>query len=267
MIHMLGYQHKDKIAQEVRPAYFLKAFNKPVENMRIFSFGNCNFNCPYCKRDGQFRDKDGNIINAVPVEMDYLLNKVGEVVQKGQTVRLSGGDPVMYPRTSLEVLQHAKSLGGRTSIAHNGSSPKFISMLLPYLDYAAIDLKAGSPEEFSLRTGLSNSNNQLGGKMLKNSLRVQEILSQAGVMVDVRTCVFSTTTLDDLLYMAGLIYNSGCPENKFWTIRIYKPVTGCSWSPAPVETILQYLDIVKKQYPGLRMGMRAKWEPGGFMYL
>lgn len=38
---------------EIRKAYFLQAFNRPVEDMLIISMGACNYSCPYCKRDGQ----------------------------------------------------------------------------------------------------------------------------------------------------------------------------------------------------------------------
>lgn len=40
---------------EIRKAYFLKAFGREPEDMLIISMGACNYNCPYCKRDGQFK--------------------------------------------------------------------------------------------------------------------------------------------------------------------------------------------------------------------
>ena len=49
---------------EVRKAYFLQAFGRPVEEMAIFSFGACNYNCPYCKRDGQFKGEGNQILRA-----------------------------------------------------------------------------------------------------------------------------------------------------------------------------------------------------------
>ena len=263
MVKVLPY--KDEVAGEIRPAYFLKAFGREVLDMRIFSFGACNFNCPYCKRDGQYVAADGTIITSVACNEDLLLEKAEKAVKAGQVVRLSGGDPVMYPNFSLQILQRVKELGGVGSIAHNGSSPAFIEKLIPYLDFAAIDLKAATGKELALRAGLKSE--VLGDKMLNNSLRVQELLSNADVLVDVRTCVFSTTTLDDMLRMAEYIVKSGKVQNKFWTIRTYKPVVGCSWKPMLPGTTLEYARLVKESYPDLKIGIRAKWEPGGFIYL
>lgn len=65
-IKMLPY--RGRIAGEVRPAYFLKAFGWKVPSMRIFSFGRCNFACPYCKRNGQWVAPDGSIYTAVDVD-------------------------------------------------------------------------------------------------------------------------------------------------------------------------------------------------------
>lgn len=239
---------------EIRPTYILKAFDRKVLPMRILSFGTCNFRGPYCKREGQ---------PAVEADGEEVFDIIAKAVKAGEVVRLSGGDPVMYPDASLKFLRKCRELGGICSVVHNGSSVRFIESLLPYLDFAAIDLKAGSPEELELIAGLKKG---LGSNMLKNSLKIQEILSTAGVLVDVRTCVFSTTTLDQLLHMAEMTANSGKIENKFWTIRSYNPVEGCGWEPLPKETTLQYIKAIKKEFPELKLGMRASWEPSGFLY-
>ena len=65
-------------------------------------------------------------------------------------------------------------------------------------------------------------------KAMENSLIVQKILSENNALVDVRTCVFSDTTLQDLLRLADKIYNSGNVSNKFWTIRNYNTVDFCN---------------------------------------
>ncbi len=250
-----------KPATEVRPAYFLRVFGRPVEEMRIVSFGRCNFNCPYCKRGGQWLDSAGNIITSAEFPDGAVFTALEDAVQKGQRIRLSGGDPCMHLRDSMRIAEWAMGKGQKISIAHNGSSPKFVEQLLPYLDYAAIDMKAATPDEFNLRAGLKNGS---GKKMLENSIFVQTILANAGIMVDVRTCVFSTTTLDDFFRIAELIVKSGNPACKFWTVRTYKPVAGIDWRPLPQETVKEWCQVISASFPELPIGLRAKWEPSGF---
>jgi len=262
MIKMLSY--KGQVAGETRPAYFLRAFEKDVLQMRILSFARCNFNCPYCKRDGQRTNADGSIRNAVNVHEDDLLFNAEKAVKTNEVIRLSGGDPVTYPQTSEKILKHCKELGGIGSIAHNGSNINFIKKVLPYLDFAAIDIKAATPEGYAFRTGLSD---RLGHKMLRNSLQIQEILTNTDVLVDVRTCIFSTTTLEELFRLAEMIVSAGKVENKFWTIRTYTPVAGCDWRPLSIETTLQYLHKVKAHFPELKMGIRTKWKSSGLLFV
>lgn len=246
---------------EVRPAYFLQAFNRPVENMQIVSFGRCNFNCPYCKRNGQYIDQNGNIFCSREFTEQEIFTNLDQALKNGNRIRLSGGDPCMHIKDSLSIANYAKQYDQKISIAHNGSSPKFVESIIPFLEYAAIDLKAATPEELNIRAGLTNGT---GKKMLENSLLIQTILSNSGILTDVRTCVFSTTTLDDLFKIADMIISSGNINFKFWTIRQYKPVSYINWKPLPNETIDEYINIIASEYPELSIGLRSKWEPGGF---
>ena len=255
--------HRGVVGGEVRPLYFEKAFGMEVRDNRIISFGACNFACPYCKRDGAFRADDGSIISAVDVPMKDVLAVCDDAIAKGQVVRLSGGDPVVFPRESMEIARYVfETYGQKISIAHNGSSPAFCRQLLPMLQSAAIDLK-GLPEDMNCKAGLSNGT---GERMYARSLEVQKLLSRGGVRVDVRTPVFGTTTLDDMLRMATDIVANGHKEFTFWTWRLYKPVQGCDWTPPNKEAVVWMIGEVKRAYPELKIGLRAKWEPSGFLY-
>jgi len=255
--------HNGVVGGEVRPLYFYRAFDLEVVDARIISFGACNFACPYCKRDGAFRNDDGSIVAAHEASMDDLFAVCDDAVAHGQVIRLSGGDPVVFPKESLAIAAYvSERYGKKISIAHNGSSPAFAARMAPYLESAAIDLKA-TPEEMNLRCGLSNGT---GVKMFGRSCGTQDILSDAGVLVDVRTPIFGTTTLDDMLHLAEAIVRGGRSEFEFWTWRLYKPVRGCDW-PAPVQGQVQWMiGEVKRAFPDLKIGLRAKWEPEGFLY-
>lgn len=256
--------HKGVVGGEIRPLYFYKAMGVDVVDARIISFGACNFSCPYCKREGNFRSSDGSIISAINCVIDSLYKVVDDAIDKKQVVRLSGGDPVVFPEASLAIAKRVREKGGRLSLAHNGSSPSFVKKLIGHgLESAAIDLKAPR-SDMSHRAGLKNG---MGAKMYDRSIETQDLLSSSGVLVDVRTPIFSTTTLDDLLEMAADIVKGGRGENEFWTLRVYKPVVGCDWEPPRnIETVIWMIEQVKAEYPNLKMGLRAKWEPEGFLY-
>lgn len=141
---------------EIRKAYFLKDFNRTVEDMMIMSFGSCNYDCPYCKRDGQFKDENNNIVRSSDYSWDLIKTRLDDSAGKGMKVRLSGGDPCMYPKESLQIAEYmSREHNQKISIAHNGGSPKFVEKILPYLDYAAIDIKGDTNEELCFRAGIA----------------------------------------------------------------------------------------------------------------
>lgn len=256
--------HEWEIGKELRPLYCYKAFGKKIEDARIISFWACNFSCPYCKRDGNFRNADGSIISASSIKLKDVLRVIDDAIEKDQVVRFSGWDPIAYSQECLFMAEYVQSKGGRFSVAHNWSAPEFIKHLLSlWLESAAIDLKAPR-EEMSLRTGLKNG---VWSKMYDRSLETQKIINKAACLLDVRTPIFSTTTLEDLLCMAEDIVAYKDLSKVFWTLRLYKPVSGCEWEPPRnKEFVIWMIQKVKERFPELKMGLRAKWEANGFLY-
>lgn len=256
---MIKLLQKDKI--EIRRSFFLKAFQRDVEDMSIISFGSCNFNCSYCKRDGQFKDDNNFIINSVDCTFDELKEIVGNEIRKNRRIRLSGGDPCMYMQESIKIAEFVwENFGQKISIAHNGSSPEFVRRLLPYLDYAAIDLKSPYPDKFSQITGMKN-----GEELIRKSLLSQEYCTNNKVLVDTRTCVFRQTSLEELKNIARLITQNNNLDYLFWTIRCYKPVKGCEHHEPDREELIGHIKEIKKVYPDLKIGMRTRWK-GGFEF-
>lgn len=235
---------------EIRKAYFLEAFNRPVEDMLIVSMGACNYNCPYCKRDGQFKGSGNAITNAYDITTDEIIRIIDRHISIGHKIRLSGGDPCMFPRESLQIAEYCADMHGKKiSLAHNGSSPSFIRSLLPYLDYVAIDFKGATPDEIARR-----SSTTVNPSSIDNIIQIIDMCQQANVLVDVRTVIFGDTTMDDLDRIAGRLtgYN-----NIFWTLRKYSPIDGCNFLPA-LNDIRFMADYLSNTY-GLPVGYRDKW--------
>ncbi|MBR5939261.1 radical SAM protein [Candidatus Saccharibacteria bacterium] len=244
---------------EVRKEYFLESFGRPVEEMAIFSFGACNYNCPYCKRDGQFKGEGNQILRAQDYAWADVRAHVDRAIASGQRIRLSGGDPCTLPRQALQIAEYVwECYGEKISIAHNGSSPQLAKTLLPYLEYAAIDLKGSTDASLAYRAGLTFKEGRI-----ERTLDVIRALTKAGVLVDVRTCVFGDTLLEELAVIRSLLL--GIYEGKgkiFWTLRKYNEIASCNFIPGDARKIQEFAE--KLATPELSVGFRDKWTGATF---
>jgi len=277
---MLPFGERNIIGREQRLLYFALALDEngnlnrdpkikeyggvdQLPKNRIVSFGDCNVACPYCKRDCQFVDDSGHPILSLPVPISAVASLGEGAIGRGETVRFSGGDPVMYPRATLALAEYFFTRhGSKVSIAHNGSGTEWVSRMLPYLNSAAIDLKA-PPDKIAEIMGIRPS---AGPVMYERSLRTQELLSKGGVLLDVRTPIFGETTLDDMKTLAEAFCSKKKKKKTFWTWRLYKPVEGCTWQAPVMERVSEMHLQVSSEFPDLWMGIRAKWERGGMQY-
>lgn len=243
---------------------------------RLFSFGECNALCPYCKRDMQFIDDNGNVLANTTTPLINLFRMAEGAVLRGEVVRFSGGDPVLFPKVCYAIGQYVEAIGGKgVSIAHNGSGPGFVRNLLPLMSSAAIDIKA-HPRYIHTVLGLSERE---GINHFNNSLKTQRLFHNPltnpnGAVLDVRTPVFGPhddptvpqTTVNDMLDLGSYITENNDPTRTFWTWRMYKEVKGCNWTPPNLQATLDMMEIVSKKYPQQWMGIRAKWHGGGMLY-
>lgn len=231
---------------------------------RLISYGDCNVACPYCKRDCQFIDEKGNVLSAGDITTDDLLRLCLWALERGETPRFSGGDPVSFKKETLAVaeyiwLEHGKKI----SIAHNGSWGKSINRLVPYLSSAAVDLKA-IPAKMGWVMGVKQA---AGSSLYEQSLKTQREISHAGVLLDVRTPIFGDTTVEEMDFLAADICRSNDLRYTFWTWRMYKEVEGCDWEIPQLDRVQKMMLVISAKYPELWIGMRAKWQAGGMIYI
>jgi pyruvate formate lyase activating enzyme len=246
---ILGYN-------EIRKAYFLEAFERDIENMLIISFGKCNYNCPYCKRNGNFKDKNGNIIESKDISLEDLLKVIDQGIQKGFKIRLSGGDPCCFIEESLEIAKYiSNKYNQKISIAHNGSSIKLIKNLLPYLDYLALDFKGSSNIKIA-----KISDTSINEKSIDNILEIIKICEENNILVDLRTVIFGDTSLDDIKIIGNYIKDY---KNIFWTLRNYNKVKDCDFLSADIDNIELYCKYIKNTL-NINCGYRDKWKNCNF---
>ena len=279
IVPMLPHGREGIVGKETRQIYFGLAmknrqlnpqavlagesFTNDLPTTRIIGFGDCNVACPYCKRDCQFIDSDGNVIAAVNIQVRDLFGLADGAIDRGEIVRFSGGDPVKFPRETLAVAEYVyRRYGEKVSIAHNGSGVAWAKKLAPMLSSAAIDLKA-VPKRMGEIMGVPQA---LGERLYGLSLKTQRIITAAGAILDVRTPVFGDTPLAEMMRLADDIAAND-PSRTFWTWRMYKAVKGCDWVVPEKGHLFEMMKAVSAEFPRLWMGVRAKWQRGGMVYL
>jgi pyruvate formate lyase activating enzyme len=277
---VLPYGEENRVGWETRRLYFSAAlspngkFNREAKIVdrekcqnppitRIISFGRCNIRCPYCKRDCQFINEEGIPIFALPIPLRAIAELGEGAIERGEIIRFSGGDPVMYPRETLALGEYFwKRHGVKVSIAHNGSGPNWVKKMLPYLSSAAIDLK-GVPEKIGKIMGIPE---EKGPKFYQLSLETQRLISYSNVLLEVRTPIFGDTSYEEMVRLGEDIVKTNNLDYTFWTWRLYKPVVGCNFPVPEKEKVIEMMKEVSKKFPYLWMGMRAKWERGGMIF-
>ena len=237
--------------------------SNPLPVNRLISYGDCNVACPYCKRDCQFINADGSVLSSVDVNIDDVLRLCLWGIERGETPRFSGGDPVSFKKETLAIAEYIYiQHGAKVSIAHNGTWGQSIDKLAHYLSSAAIDLKA-TPEKIGRIMGIKVS---AGDSVYHQSLKTQAIISHSDCLLDVRTPIFGDTSLEDMLRLGHDIARVNDLSKTFWTWRLYKAVEGCDWQVPEKQRIIEMMRVVSQEIPSLWLGMRAKWQAGGMIY-
>ncbi len=101
--------------------------------MVIFTVG-CNLSCGFCHNKYLLHESVGRNIN-VPELMEQIKSNM---LVSG--VSISGGEPTLQ-KDLLELCKEIKKVGKYISIDTNGTNPKSVAELLPYVSRVALDLK------------------------------------------------------------------------------------------------------------------------------
>lgn len=264
------------VGRETRRLYWHRAFDPqagvfadelnslPLPVTRLLSFGTCNVACPYCKRDMQFIGEDGIPLATIDMPLEEVIALCERACERGEIVRFSGGDPIMFPRVCVDIAQHLQArYGAQVSIAHNGSGPAFVRRIHPLMSSAALDLK-GVPERMGEIMGVPA---ERGAHYYERALESIAALQNSPTCVtDVRTPIFGDTSEAEIERLA-LALRPLMGRTSFWTFRLYKAVEGCAWPVPSRERGLELMRIASALLPGQWIGMRAKWHQGGMLFV
>ncbi len=203
----------------------------------------CNLRCPWCQNpDGV--SKDGG----KAAETEDVIHHIKGLQPLVDTVMLSGGEVLLQPMAGLEILKAAGGLGLYRAAETNGTNPRALEGLLPYLDFIAIDVKAPLSDQtlYDRATG--------GAGALARNVKESLILAlNSKADVEVRTTVVPTIN-DNGTTMARLTADIATAGSRQPSLRLQQfrnhRTLDPSFQKLPIpsrEKLLEFARIAKQQ--------------------
>lgn len=196
----------------------------------VVFLGNCNFNCWYCHNKHMLNKKPlystEQILDKIAINKDFL-----------DAVVVSGGEPTTEKAEDLvKFILNIKKLGLKVKFDTNGTDYKKLELLLPYLDYVAMDIKAPF-EKYKEITDITPD--QI--KSIKNSIK---LLLNCGIDYEFRTTLLPTLSDEDLSEIADYI-----KDCRYYYVQQYIPVTGYSQKPYSPLYITESIERIRQYIP------------------
>jgi pyruvate formate lyase activating enzyme len=132
----------------------------------------CNLRCPFCHNWRIVVDPKPPFLNE-----EAALNILEERKKYVDSVTVTGGEPTIHKELP-RLLKKLKEKGLFVKLDTNGLDSRMLETCLPYMDYAALDVKT-SPQKYAL----------FGAKETEELLRSVEMLKMGKIDYEFRTTV------------------------------------------------------------------------------
>lgn len=100
----------------------------------LFTSG-CNFACPYCHNAEIILPRDNDLVSG-----EKVLTMLSTVQDFTKHIVISGGEPTIHPEL-VDFCKMLKDRGLCVKLDTNGTNPKMLGDLVPFVDYVALDIK------------------------------------------------------------------------------------------------------------------------------
>lgn len=165
----------------------------------------CNLDCWYC-HNKWIIDKKKNY------EKEDILTKIKNNKDFLDAVVITGGEPTLAPINELiEFVQKIKSFGLKVKLDTNGTNYEKLKLLLPYLDYVAMDIKAPL-EKYDTITKTS-------------ATHLENIKKSIDLLINNIDCEFRTTFVPSLLVEDILAIARSIKGCKKYFLQQYVPIS------------------------------------------
>ncbi|MFB1485938.1 MULTISPECIES: anaerobic ribonucleoside-triphosphate reductase activating protein [unclassified Thiocapsa] len=172
----------------------LTTIDYPGELAAVIFLQGCTWRCRYCQ-NGPLIDPNATPVMAWSEIRRFLERRRGLL----DAVVFSGGEPTLQSALA-SAMTEVRDLGFKVGLHTAGSAPRRLALLLPLLDWVALDIKA-LPEDYPAITGSARS-----GEAAWESL---SLIQASGVSFEVRTTVMPHWTARDLETLAAALAQKG----------------------------------------------------------
>lgn len=178
----------------------------------LVSYGRCNFKCAFCFTAGDEADDQGVFPDACSVDFDAIRKFVEDESIRGNPIRISGGEPALYKKETLELLRIIREHDNFSIVDSNGTNFRALVEFSRYADVLSVDpIKA--PEHIVER--ITRSPKKLCWDL---GIETTRHLGELSSKIEFKTMLFEPIGRDYLDFIESIL-----PKNVFWTLKKYLP--------------------------------------------
>jgi pyruvate-formate lyase-activating enzyme len=215
-------------------------------------YGLCNFKCRFCFVEGNKADYRGVIPGSKVMSYEEIEGWVNAEAKRGIPIKITGGEPALYPVTTVNLLNAAKRHGTYTQLDTNGSIPEAARQFAQHVDSIGLDVKGDE----SHIEDLTCASKELS---FYKPLETLELAKNFPCSIELKTVMFDFTDLKFLEWLYEKI-----PEKAYWEWKQYRPYEGFDRKPkndtlvpASEEQMLRLMKEMCTRHPDLKSRMVA----------
>lgn len=195
------------------------------ERSSCVMLGKCNFRCIFCFMAGDRCSADGVMPDSRMISYSAIEEFVMSQLEKGSPIKITGGEPALFPETVLRLLELVRTHGGHAQLDTNGSLPDLCEMYAQHVDGIGLDIK-GSEDDVEYLTGVPRA------MCFDNPLRTLRRAHAFPCEVELKTVMFDFTGFEHLEFLYEHL-----PPAAYWELKQYRPHEGLDRRPkrAPLK--------------------------------
>ena len=114
-------------------------FKRNIDYLRVSLTSNCNLRCQYCMPEQKIKQTEEMLSQKDLIHLVELISSTG--IKK---IRLTGGEPLLYPQIILELAKNLKPLSIPLFLETNGTLVKQLAQVIDEIDIISMDMKLPS---------------------------------------------------------------------------------------------------------------------------
>ena len=114
-------------------------FKRNIDYLRVSLTSNCNLRCQYCMPEQKIKQTEEMLSQKNLIHLVELISSTG--IKK---IRLTGGEPLLYPQIILELAKNLKPLSIPLFLETNGTLVKQLAQVIDEIDIISMDMKLPS---------------------------------------------------------------------------------------------------------------------------